>query len=93
MATWTDARRIARSLPGAQVARKGFAFSIENKGKPKGFAWIGRSAWSPRSRACRIRRHRRARRNETEKAALLAGDPERFFTEPHYNGFPRSSSA
>ena len=27
-------------------------------------------------------------RNEAEKAALLAGDPERFFTEPHYNGFP-----
>jgi len=27
-------------------------------------------------------------RNDAEKAALLAGDPERFFTEPHYNGFP-----
>ena len=27
-------------------------------------------------------------RDQAEKAALLAGDPERFFTEPHYNGFP-----
>jgi hypothetical protein len=27
-------------------------------------------------------------RNESEKAALLAGDPRHFFTEPHYNGFP-----
>ena len=25
---------------------------------------------------------------KTEKAALLAGDPQIFFTEPHYNGFP-----
>jgi hypothetical protein len=27
-------------------------------------------------------------RDQGEKAALLAGDPDRFFTEPHYNGFP-----
>jgi hypothetical protein len=40
MATWADARRIARSLPGAQVAKGGFAFSVESKGKDKGFAWI-----------------------------------------------------
>jgi len=27
-------------------------------------------------------------RDQAEKASLLAGDPEIFFTEPHYNGFP-----
>ena len=27
-------------------------------------------------------------RDQAEKSALLAGDPERFFTEPHYNGYP-----
>ena len=27
-------------------------------------------------------------RDQAEKAALLAGDPEVFFTEPHYDGFP-----
>jgi hypothetical protein len=27
-------------------------------------------------------------RDEAEKAMLLAGDPESFFTEPHYNGYP-----
>jgi hypothetical protein len=27
-------------------------------------------------------------RDQAEKATLLAGDPVRFFTEPHYNGFP-----
>lgn len=27
-------------------------------------------------------------RDQAEKAALLAGDPAWFFTEPHYDGFP-----
>jgi hypothetical protein len=26
--------------------------------------------------------------NEGEKQMLLAADPDKFFTEPHYNGFP-----
>ncbi len=26
--------------------------------------------------------------NEADKQMLIASDPERFFTEPHYNGFP-----
>jgi hypothetical protein len=26
--------------------------------------------------------------NAVEKEMLLASDPETFFTEPHYNGFP-----
>ena len=25
---------------------------------------------------------------EEEKAALIAADPQTFFTEPHYNGYP-----
>ncbi|HET6897583.1 MAG TPA: hypothetical protein VFK70_04515, partial [Vicinamibacteria bacterium] len=27
-------------------------------------------------------------RDQAEKATLLAADPDVFFTEPHYNGFP-----
>ena len=26
--------------------------------------------------------------DEEEKQVLIASDPEKFFTEPHYNGFP-----
>jgi hypothetical protein len=89
MATWADVRRIGRSLPGASVGNEGFGLSVLSKGKPKGFAWVWRERTDPKKPripnpaviAVRVR-------NQSEKAALLAGDPERFFTEPHYNGFP-----
>src|SRR5262245_54535813 len=89
MATQADVRRIALALPGVSEERGRFAFSVENKGKQKGIAWVwleraepkGPRLPNPGVRAVRVR-------DQAEKAALLAGDPERFFTEPHYNGFP-----
>jgi hypothetical protein len=35
-----DVRRIARSLPGVREEEGRFAFNVENKGRPKGFAWV-----------------------------------------------------
>jgi hypothetical protein len=89
MATWTDVRRIGRSLPGVSVGNEGFGLSVLSKGKHKGFAWVWRERTDPKKPrvanpgviAVRVR-------DQSEKAVLLAGDPERFFTEPHYNGFP-----
>jgi len=89
MANQEDVRRIARSLPGTSQGKERFAFSVENKGKQKGFAWVWMERVDPKKPrvpcpdvlAVRVR-------DLAEKAALLAGDPERFFTEPHYNGFP-----
>jgi hypothetical protein len=89
MATWKDVRRIGRSLPGVSVGNEGFGLSVLSKGKHKGFAWVWRERTDPNKPrvanpgviAVRVR-------DQPEKAALLAGDPERFFTEPHYNGFP-----
>jgi hypothetical protein len=77
-------RRIALSLPEA-VEEAGFTFSVGGKG----FAWLWRERVDPkRARvpnpdvlAVRVA-------NELEKQALLALDPEVFFTEPHYNGYP-----
>jgi hypothetical protein len=44
MADQDDVRHIALSLPGAREGKDHFAFSVENKGKQKGFArvWLER---------------------------------------------------
>jgi hypothetical protein len=89
MANQDDVRRLALALPGAREGKDHFAFSVENKGKQKGFAWVWlervepKMARVPNPRVLAVRVQDLA-----EKAALIAGDPERFFTEPHYNGFP-----
>jgi len=44
MATQADVRRIALALPDTEEAGDRFAFSVLNKGKPKGFVW----AWNER---------------------------------------------
>jgi hypothetical protein len=89
MADQDDVRRIALALPDTSEAGDHFAFSVHNKGKQKGFVW----AWNerieprkprvPRSDVVAVRVA-----DQFEKEALLACDEEKFFTEPHYNGFP-----
>jgi hypothetical protein len=89
MADQQDVRRIALSLPETVEASERFAFSVLDKGKPKGFVW----AWNervdpkkprvPNSEVIAVRVA-----GQGEKELLLAADPEKFFTEPHYNGFP-----
>ena len=89
MATQNDVRKIALALPGVTEGTDRFAFSVENKGKQKGFVWVWLERKDPKKGrtpcptvlAVRVR-------DQAEKAALLAGDPDVFFTEPHYNGFP-----
>lgn len=89
MADQEDVRRIALALPGTSEGQDRFAFSVENGGRQKGFAWVWMERKGPKQPrvprpdvlAVRVK-------DQAEKAALLAGDPERFFTEPHYNGFP-----
>ena len=89
MADQSDVRRIALALPGTSEAADRFAFSVRNGSKDKGFAW----AWNERVEPKRPRVPRPdvlAVRvaNRQEKEMLLASDPAKFFTEPHYNGFP-----
>jgi len=89
MASQDDVRRIALSLPEAIEHDTGFSFYVLNKGKQKGFAWVWQERIEPKKPrvpnpdviALRVA-------NEDEKALLLASDEEKFFTEPHYNGFP-----
>ena len=89
MATRADVRRIALSLPKTVEGKDHFAFSVPNKGKLKGFAWVWMErvvqkkprVANPGVIAVRVA-------NVGQRNAMLAADPAKFFTEPHYAGFP-----
>jgi hypothetical protein len=89
MATQDDVRRIALSLPSVEEAPTGFAFSVPNKGKLKGFAWVWMERVNPKKPrvanpgvlAIRVA-------NLAQRDLMLQAEPAKFFTEPHYNGFP-----
>ena len=89
MASQADARRIALSFPEAEEGDDRFAFSVRNKDKLKGFAWVWMERIQPKKPrvanpavlAVRVA-------NEGQKEALISAEPTKFFTEPHYNGFP-----
>jgi hypothetical protein len=82
-------RRISSKLPGAIEGEGRFGFSVENKGKAKGFLW----SW-----AQRVHPEKARVPNDGALAIIVPGlgakeiilgsDPEKFFTEPHYSGFP-----
>ena len=89
MATQGDVRRIALALPETEETDGRFAFSVRNKGKLKGFVWVWMERVNPKKPrvanpavvAIRVP-------NLGQRDALLSADPTKFFTEPHYAGFP-----
>jgi len=89
MATQADVRRIALSLPETEEAPNHFAFSVRNRGKRKGFVWVWmerldlRKPRVPQPSVIAVRVA-----SLDDKEVLLALDAAKFFTEPHYNGFP-----
>jgi hypothetical protein len=89
VADQSDVRRVALSLPGTSEAEDRFAFSVGSKGKQKGFAWVWAERVEPKKPRV-LRPDVLAVRvaNQHEKQELLAADDAKFFTEPHYNGFP-----
>jgi hypothetical protein len=89
MATQADARRIALSLPDTVEAEDRFAFSVRHRDKLKGFAWVWMERLEPKQPRVPNNKVLAVRvANEGEKQELLAADETKFFTEPHYNGFP-----
>ncbi|HEY1366349.1 MAG TPA: MmcQ/YjbR family DNA-binding protein [Gaiellaceae bacterium] len=89
MADQDDVRRIALALPETSESDDHLGFSVRNGSKQKQFVW----AWNERVEPKKPRVPRRdvvAVRvvDAADKEALLASDDEKFFTEPHYNGFP-----
>ncbi|HEY5922134.1 MAG TPA: MmcQ/YjbR family DNA-binding protein [Kofleriaceae bacterium] len=90
MTTQADVRQICLSLPGVSSEEpKWFAFGVTAKGKQKAFCWVWlerihpKKARVPQPKVLAVRVA-----DEIEKAALLGADPDKFFTEPHYNGYP-----
>ena len=89
MADQNDVRRIALALPETSEGDGRFAFSVNNKGKQKGFVWVWMERVQPKQPripnpevlAVRVP-------NLDVKEMLLQSDEEVYFTEPHYNGFP-----
>lgn len=89
MADQSDVRRIALSLPGTSEAADHFAFSVRNGAKEKGFAWAWHERVVPKKpRVARPDVLAVRVASQQEKEMLLAADEQKFFTEPHYNGFP-----
>ena len=89
MATQDDVRRICSKLPGALEGEGRFGFSVENKGKMKGFLW----SWAERVHPKKARVPNDAVLvvvvpSLAAKEVILGTDSAKFFTEPHYNGFP-----
>ena len=89
MATRSDVRRIALSLPDTKEKEGRFAFEVRNGAKYKGFAWVWMERVDPRKPrvpcpnvlAIRVA-------NLDAKEILLMADARKFFNEPHYEGFP-----
>jgi hypothetical protein len=89
MATQADVRRIAMSLPGTREAENDFAFSVLNKGKSRGYVWVWKERVNPKKPrvpnpavlAVRVG-------SLAEREAMIGAEPKKFFTEPHYEGFP-----
>ena len=89
MATLDDVRRICLGLEGTKSGEDGQAFSVLIKGKPKGYVWVWRERIDPKKPkvpnlgvvAVRVA-------DASTKEILLGIDPEKIFTEPHYNGYP-----
>jgi hypothetical protein len=90
MATQDDVRRIAAGLPETDVDDgEQFGVSVRAGAKSKGLAWEWRERIHPKQPkvpnpdvlGVRVA-------NGEEKQMLLDADPDVYFTEPHYNGFP-----
>lgn len=89
MATQADIRRIALALPETEEAENKFAFSVRNKDKLKGFVWVWMERIDPKKprvanpTVVAIRVPTLGQRD-----AMISAEPRKFFTEPHYAGFP-----
>jgi hypothetical protein len=85
MATEDDVRRIALALPEVTEDQDMLGFAVRGKG----FAWSWKERVVPKKPRVERRDVLGVRVADAgAKEELLAADPDKFFTEDHYNGFP-----
>ena len=87
MASLDDLAVISAKLPGSEVGERGLSVMV--KGKLQGFCWTWAERVHPK-KARVINPNVLAVRtpNLSAKELLIATEPDKFFTEPHYNGYP-----
>ncbi|HTJ44618.1 MAG TPA: hypothetical protein VL463_21080 [Kofleriaceae bacterium] len=90
MATQRDAERLALKLPETMIrSEKSWGISVIVKGKERGICWLWKERIDPKKPRVPNPKVLAVRTADLdEKDALLASDPDVFFTEPHYNGYP-----
>jgi hypothetical protein len=80
-----DVRRIALGLPHVlEIPSEGFDFRVGGKG----FVWSYPEREPGRRRVIRTDIAVLYVGDEAEKQALLLGEPDKFFTQPGYDGLP-----
>jgi hypothetical protein len=89
VATQEDVRRIALSLPETVEEENRFAFFVRNKNKLNGFVWVWLERVHPKKERVPNPAVIAVRTADLQvKDMILTVDENKFFTEPHYNGFP-----
>jgi hypothetical protein len=89
MTTHDDVRRICSKLPGATEGEGRFGFGVMNKGKQKGFCWSWAERIDPKkARVINDSVLAISTPGLAAKEVILGSDSEKYFTEPHYNGYP-----
>ena len=86
MATITNVREIATSFP--DVVDGSSELSLGYEIRKTGFAWSWKERIDPRKARVPNLNVLAVRCTLEEKEGMLALEPEKFFTEDHYNGFP-----
>jgi hypothetical protein len=85
VATRDDVRRLALALPESEANEDGTVFSVAGKS----FAWPWQERIHPkRARMPNLDVLAVRVASEFEKEVLIEMDPDVFFTEPHYDGYP-----
>jgi hypothetical protein len=89
VATQADVRRIALSFPETEEGQDRFAFSVRSRGKSKGFAWVWLERVDPKKPRVANPAVLAVRVASLDvKNLMISAEPTKYFTEPHYNGFP-----